>query len=310
LVASKDIIKEFEAWKAKHHKVYLTEEEHGLRLKNFVASMKRIDKLNQQNGARFALNKFSDMSEAEFRSKFLLKNPIRSNGVHPEVKPLSAVGAPASMDWRNTGVVSAVKDQKQCGSCWAFSVTESIETAWMMAKNLKNTTFKPLAPQQIVDCDTTDSGCNGGDPTNAYAYVMSAGGLDYESAYPYTALDGTCSFKKTAVGAQISSWKYATSWEDETTLKANVAQVGPVSICVDAANWQDYAGGVLGSWQCAWVNMLDHCVQLVGYDVSSSNGYWIVRNSWGPDWGEQGFIRLGYGGNTCGLTNEATYPVV
>jgi C1A family cysteine protease len=275
-----------------------------------VNSINRIEEKNELSrgeGATFGLNKFSDMTTEEWRSKYLSKVPT-STGDRNVVAP--KVQAPSTLDWRKSDVVTKVKNQEQCGSCWAFSATETIESAWMMAKKVSNVTFAPLGPQQIVDCDGMDGGCNGGNPYTAYEYVITAGGLDTESAYPYTGTDGTCAFKKGSIGATISNWHYATTEEDEETLKNNVYSAGPLSICVDAANWQDYTGGIMSGWQCAWVNELDHCVQAVGYDTSSSSPYWLVRNSWGTDWGEVGYIRLQYGDNTCGLTNEATYVVV
>jgi len=218
------------------------------------------------------------------------------------------IGGPTTFDWRDHGAVTAVKDQGQCGSCWAFSVTENVESVWILSKGLTNTTLPPLAPQQIVDCDTSDAGCDGGNPPTAYDYIISAGGLDGEKDYPYTAQDGTCSFKASAVVAKISNFKYATSG-DEDTMRDNLASWAPLSICVDARYWQDYTGGIMAEWQCDWVVQLDHCVQAVGYDTTASTPFWIVRNSWGTDWGEAGYIRLQYGANTCGLTDESTSAV-
>jgi len=304
--------KEFEEWKVQHSKVYAAEEE-DTRYENFVTSVRRIAKLNHRGkgqGATFGLNQFSDMSSSEFKAQYLMPSPIKPTK-HTELQPLPEnFQEPNSIDWRTHGVVSAVKNQEQCGSCWAFSATETIESAWMLAKNVKNTTFQPLGPQQIVDCDQSDDGCNGGNPPTAYQYVIGAGGQEPESAYPYTGQDGNCAFQKSKVTVTISNWHYATTEEDEATLKKNVAAKGPLSICVDAANWQDYTGGVMTGWQCAWINELDHCVQAVGYDMTASTPYWLVRNSWSTAWGEAGYIRLSYGDNTCGLTNEATYVVV
>jgi len=311
-VSARDLAKEFEAYKVKFNKVYASDEEHEMRFQNFVSSINRIEAKNVQSageGAQFGLNKFSDMSTEEWSSKYLSKvpeNPKRTKAVTPKVD-----AAPNSVDWRKQGLVTKVKNQEQCGSCWASSATETIESAWMKSKKITNTTMPPLSPQQIVDCDDSDDGCNGGNPYTAYIYVINQGGLDKEVDYPYTGQDGNCAFKRGDVGATISNWHYACSQEDESELKQNVATVGPLSICVDAQNWQDYTGGVMSGWQCAWINLLDHCVQAVGYDLTNSNNpFWIVRNSWGTDWGENGYIRLQYGDNTCGLTNEATYVVV
>jgi len=305
---SADSRKEFEAWKLKYAKVYAADEEE-TRYQNFLASIKIVAHLNERKGgATFGLTKFADMTRSEWKAAYLLPTPITPT---PHTVPSSTSGtAPQTVDWRTKGVVTRVKNQEQCGSCWAFSATETIESAWMMAKNIQNTTFKPLGPQQIVDCDDSDDGCNGGNPPTAYQYVITTGGQETEAAYPYTGQDGTCKFQKSKVEATISDWKYACSEEDETTLKENVATKGPLSICVDAANWQYYQGGVMTGWQCAWINLLDHCVQAVGYDMTASTPYWLVRNSWSTDWGEQGYIRLQYGDNTCGLTNEATYVIV
>jgi len=307
-VLARDLRQEFDSYKTQFSKSYATEEEHEQRFEIFVNAVNRIEAKNEQSqgqGAVFGLNKFSDMAHDEWKAKYLSNVP-RSTSERIVPKPHGA--APQSLDWRTKGLVTAVKNQEQCGSCWAFSATETIESGYMKAKNLVNTTFAPLAPQQIVDCDNTDGGCDGGNPDTAYEYVISAGGQDVASAYPYTGTDGTCAFKPAAIGAKISGWAWACTEEDESTLMKNVAEQGPLSICVDAQNWQDYTGGVMSGWQCAWINVLDHCVQAVGYDLTdSSNQFWIVRNSWGTDWGEMGYIRLQYGDNTCGLTNEASY---
>jgi len=180
----------------------------------------------------------------------------------------------------------------------------------MLKKNISVANFQPLAPQQIVDCDTTDQGCNGGFPASAYQYIESAGGLETETAYPYQGVDGTCRFDKTKVESTIANFKYATTKGDENTLKQNLVSASPLSICVDAANWQDYSSGVMSAWDCCWFCQLDHCVQLVGYDSSASTPFYIVRNSWNTNWGEQGFIRLAMGSNACGLTDYATTSIV
>jgi len=134
--------------------------------------------------------------------------------------------------------------------------------------------------------------------------------METNTAYPYTGQDGTCAFDKTKVIASIKSWKYACNYYQEDTLRGVLVNYAPPSICVDAANWQDYQSGIMTAWECAWINTLDHCVQAVGYDMTGSMPFWIVRNSWGTSWGEQGYIRLQYGDNTCGLTTEASTSTV
>jgi len=301
----------FQQWSTQHGKVYETADETSIRFDNFKETVKRINTNNaytemRGSGAVFGLNKFSDMTPDEFAEKVLMTPFTPVAAEHKEKNMLlPRVTAPDTFDWRNKGAVTAVKDQGQCGSCWAFSVTENIESVWILAKGLNNETLPPLAPQQIVDCDPSDLGCDGGNPPTAYDYVQSAGGLDDEKDYPYTAQDGTCAFKSSAVVAKITGYKYATSG-DEDTMKDNLASWAPLSICVDARYWQDYQSGVMTEWQCDWIVQLDHCVQAVGYDTTASTPFWIVRNSWGADWGENGYIRLQYGTNTCGLTQEST----
>jgi len=309
-----DLYGQFQTWAYRYGKTYTTNGEALLRFQNFKNSLARVNTNNaytksRGSGATFGLNKFSDLSPDEFAERVLMK-PFTP--VSAEIKEKNIltprIGGPTTFDWRDHGAVTAVKDQGQCGSCWAFSVTENVESVWILSKGLTNTTLPPLAPQQIVDCDTSDAGCDGGNPPTAYDYIISAGGLDGEKDYPYTAQDGTCSFKASAVVAKISNFKYATSG-DEDTMKDNLVSWAPLSICVDARYWQDYAGGIMAEWQCDWVVELDHCVQAVGYDLTAGTPFWIVRNSWGTDWGEAGYIRLQYGSNTCGLTDESTSAV-
>jgi len=309
---------EFEQWMAQYSKVYSTPEEKTLRFSNYKATVARVAQKNKEShgvGATFGVTKFADLSPEEFREKILSKPlvPPTDEEIKANLLELDTdvnVKLQATYDWRNYGGVTAVKNQEQCGSCWAFSTTENIESVWMLGKKISNVSMPGLAPQQIVDCDQSDDGCGGGYPTTAYQYVISAGGLEPQSDYPYTAENGACSFKSADVYAKISSWKYACSDENEAQMNTNLQNVAPLSICLDAANWQDYTSGVMTAWQCAWINVLDHCVQAVGINSAASTPYWIVRNSWGADWGINGYIWLEYGANTCGLTQMVTTSVL
>jgi len=243
---------------------------------------------------------------------------IPRNGVVPVATITEDMrsAAPDRLDWTETaGAVSAVKDQAQCGSCWAFSATEGIESGVFQTTGV---TSPSLSPQQIVSCDKTDGGCNGGDLPTAFTYVEGAGGLSEEDAYPYTSLTGRSGrCKKTDINpvVSVSEHKYgvapceggACSSQDEDGLKAALASFGPLSVCVNAETWNGYYGGVLSGECSGSYNSLDHCVQLVGYDTTASTPYWKVRNSWGTSWGEGGFIRLPMGINSCGIADEAMY---
>jgi len=304
------------------NKKYTNIAEFADRFTKFQASLQRIAQGNADGRNVFGVTQFSDLSPEEFRASYLgFKPELTPNAPTMKSRRIREVGAVpkvADVDWRNNGTVTPVKDQGQCGSCWAFSATEAIESAWLMAGNSQQI----LAPQQIVSCDTTDSGCDGGWPTSAYQYVQSAGGIETDAAYPYTSGDngdsGTCSFDQTQVAVQISGFTYATPSceddcdnQDEITLANNLATGGPVSVCVDAETWQDYSGGVLTDCDHAYTD-LDHCVQAVGYHIDSNptNSYWIVRNSWAASWGESGYIRLSFGANTCGLADLATQVTI
>lgn len=223
--------------------------------------------------------------------------------------------APDVVDW---SAHTPVKDQGVCGSCWAFSATEGIEAAVFMATGSSPT----LSAQQIISCDKTDAaGCDGGDIPSALDYVIAAGGIASEKDYPETSMNtgdtGTC---KTAASATVvTGYKYAVppcdggkcDSQDEDSLAAALAKFGPISICVNSgdSHWEFYESGM---WPPAshpdcksdW-DLIDHCVQLVGYDKTASPPYWRVRNSWGSEWGEAGFIRLPMGQNACGIADEA-----
>jgi len=300
-------------------KKYANLEEFVIRYNNYQASVARVEKLNSGlDQPVYGVTKFSDMSADEFKSTMLGFKPNASARTRRH-KPRTVKAGPnnvTSWDWRTHGAVTDVKDQGQCGSCWAFSTAEEIESSWFMGKG----TLPILSEEQIVDCDTVDLGCSGGDTVTAYAYVKQAGGLETEAAYPYTAgggMSGSCNVDG-QFAAQITGFAYATppctdscDKQDEGTLASNLASKGPISICVDAETWQDYMGGVITDNCDHAYTSLDHCVQLVGYDFTdSSNKYWIIRNSWNTNWGEEGYLRVAYGSNLCGIADEATIAEV
>jgi C1A family cysteine protease len=162
-----------------------------------------------------------------------------------------------------------------------------------------------LSAEQITQCDTVSHGCNGGWTEKAYNYVQKAGGLELESDYPYTSYQGTTgSCHATASKFKVAVTGYKTI-SGESGMASYVQKTGPLSVCLDASSWNSYNGGIMKS--CG--KSVDHCVQAVGVDATSS-GYWKVRNSWGTKWGESGFIRLAYGANTCNIANDPTYAFV
>jgi len=290
----------FEGYNKFWNKTHSNTAEKNARFLNFMDNAKKIASLNKNSplGATFGFTKFSDMSLREFKTKmtgFKPKNPIN---IKDRVAKRGIEQAPSqNIDWVAAGKTTPVKNQEQCGSCWAFSATETIESALLMAGQSPQIG----APQMIVDCDSNDSGCNGGDPAEAMSWVIQQGGQDAESCYPYTAQDGNCASSQCTPVNKISSTSSVA--QDEGSIYQALQTSGPLSICCDAEAWQNYNGGILSASQCG--DNVDHAIQLTGYS-SSQGGYWIVRNSWGSSWGENGFIWLQYGQNTCDITSEVT----
>jgi len=305
----------FANFRQKYNKVYPTQVELATRFAIFKRNVQLAKYMNQQAGGdtTYGVTKFMDLTSDEFRAQRLMPkgriNP-RPESKFIEIPHADISALPDSFEWNTQGAVTPVKDQAQCGSCWAFSATEAIESQWFLAGN----PIPTLAPQQIVDCDLNngDEGCNGGDTPTAYEYVIKAGGQDTESAYPYKGVDQTCAFKPAAVAAKITDWTYITKTKNETEMAAKLIVSGPLSICVDASSWQFYYGGVVNSL-CG--TALDHCVMITGFRdqvdwFGSKIPIWNIRNSWGADWGENGYIWVARGSDLCGVAEEVTIPLV
>jgi cathepsin L len=275
----------------------------------FKQNLDYIYNFNKAGNATFklAMNAFGDETHEEFtstRNGYLnIKNDyIRSQNTDKHIKKVPVA---ASVDWRTKGAVTPVKNQQQCGSCWAFSTTGSVEGAHA----IKTGKLVSLSEQQLVDCSTAqgNQGCNGGLMDQAFQYIIANGGICSESAYPYTAQDGSCESSSCTSVATISGFKDVTSM-DETALMAAV-NIGPVSIAIEAdqACFQFYSGGVLSDPSCG--TQLDHGVLVVGYGTDAGTNYWIVKNSWGESWGENGYIRLVRGSDECGIAMQPSYPI-
>jgi len=301
LANDQELLTQFASWGKQFNREYDSDKEFVYRLSVFNETLARIATRNSLGGATFALNQFSDMTPHEFRTTILMVDVPKKTRDLPVAEAPANFEAPAAFDWRSKNAVTPVKDQGQCGSCWAFSATETIESAWIIAGHPQVI----LAPQQLVDCDTTDQGCNGGLPEDAFQYIETCGGQETNAEYPYTAQDGTCKFDKSKVAATVSSHQAGTSGNNEQTLQSNLASISPISIAVDASSWQDYSKGVMTAAECN-PSQIDHAVQLVGYDSTASTPYWIVRNSWAATWGVDGYIWLEMWKNTCLMATDTS----
>lgn len=307
----------FHAFKATYNKQYSSVNEEERRFQIFQQNLAKAAQLDAQDEhASYGVTQFMDLMPEEFRGMYLNKNPKFDN-IETHSKPVDvyqATNIPETYDWRSNtpSVVTPVYNQEQCGSCWAFSATETIESAWALAGNA----LEKFSMQQIVSCDKTSYGCNGGEPYSAYEYIISAGGIESYSSYPYRSGDGvtgSCQFNKADIAAKISNWAWvsrsdvATPKGNETAMMSGSYTYGPLSICVDASTWQYYTGGVVTSG-CG--TQLDHCVQLVGWNSANGVNYWTVRNSWGVTWGNSGYIYVVRDKDMCGIANEVTRVII
>jgi C1A family cysteine protease len=297
----------FNVWMQEHGKTYATVDDEAAAFKTWSAN---DDKIELHNGKRLGYtlghNRFSDMTANEFFGQRLGYKSNGRNGTTPRTMHVATgTSLPTSVDWVSAGAVTSVKNQGQCGSCWSFSAAGAIEGAYKIAGGA----LTDLSEEMLVQCDTTDSGCNGGLMDNAFDWVASHG-IASLADYPYTSTSGTrgtCNSEAEAV-VTVSGHTDVTSG-DEDALKSAVAQQ-PVSVAIEADQsvFQLYSSGVLDSTSCG--TSLDHGVLLVGYgtDASSGKDYWKVKNSWGTTWGEEGYVRLVRGSNMCGIASEASYP--
>jgi C1A family cysteine protease len=293
----------FDQFKREYNRNYSTMDEESRRFTHFIANLKIADERNEAERAEggtaiHGITKFSDLSADEFRNKMLGSDvTMKSNKREfAEVPPYT--GTASAVDWSGK-LTTPVKDQGYCGSCWAFSATEQIESDAMRTLGVSYL----LSAEQITQCDKTSYGCDGGWTEHAYNYVKSVKGLETESNYPYTSYNGATGSCHADSSKEIIGVSGYTTINGETNMANYVLSTGPLSVCIDASTWNSYRGGIMSS--CG--KQVNHCVQAVGVDTSS---YWKVRNSWGTSWGESGYIRLAYGKDMCHITNDPTYVKV
>merc|ERR1711915_58398 len=222
----------------------------------------------------------------------------------------SSISPPDSVDWRTKGVVQPTKDQGKCqGGGYAFAAAGAIESYYA----LETGKLPSFSEQQILDCSESagNKGCEGGMMMDAYDYLKDAGGIQGESAYPYTGQVGDCKFHKENATAAVSGYKMV-KMGSEDDLEETVATVGPVSCLIDGSleSFKDYTGGFYADNRCNSTN-LNHGILVVGYSNVGMKSYWIVKNSFGEEWGEKGYMQLAKDwGNMCGIVSMCTYPTL
>ncbi|XP_040067842.1 procathepsin L-like [Ixodes scapularis] len=308
---------EWEAFKAKYGKSYASEAEEHFRMKVYMKKRQEVSAHNEKyaNGEvsfYLGMNEFSDLPQKEF---VRLRNGYRGKKFVGQPSPRLEPPAdaqdsplPESVDWRVKGAVTPVKNQRRCGSCWAFSATGALEGQYF----IKTGKLVSLSEQNLNDCsgDFGNRGCCGGHVDAAFEYIKTGGGLVTEQSYPYTSKDDVCCFNKSNVGMRVSGFVDIENSEEQ--LKKAVATVGPISVAIDASlpSFKHYMGGMFDEPSCDVLN-LDHAVLVVGYGRADGKDYWLVKNSWGIAWGEEGYIRMSRNkNNQCGIATQASYPLV
>eukprot|EP00742_Colponemidia_sp_Colp-10_P002891 GILJ01003086.1.p1 GENE.GILJ01003086.1~~GILJ01003086.1.p1 ORF type:complete len:371 (+),score=60.00 GILJ01003086.1:172-1284(+) len=297
----------FEDWKQVHRKTYTDEDEHSERYEIFKANVDYIERHNSEgHDFELALNSFADMSRQEFQLTYL--------GYRPDLKQTAAkhvhedddiTALPSQVDWRGKAV-SKVKNQARCGSCWTFAATGALEGL----AAIQSGKVQSFSEQQLIDCvaPSGKEGCNGGFTDDAFKYVEKKG-ISLETEYPYSAKDGACRKDIHSVFSVTGFVDVKPKNEDALAVAVSKQPVA-VAIEADKSAFQFYKSGVFNG-SCG--TKLDHAVLLVGYGEEDGKAYWLVKNSWGPEWGDGGYIKLarhlgGKGAGQCGIALSPSYP--
>jgi len=306
---------DWELFKTQHTKEYKNKDEESLRRVRWERNLKYINQHNKEADAgmhtfRLGMNKYADMTNEEFRMQLNGYSSTPSTVTERTFHVAENIAVPDSVDWRTQGYVTPVKDQGQCGSCWAFSAIASLEGQHFKASGK----LVSLSEQNLVDCSNKQGnmGCDGGLMDQAFTYIKVNKGIDTEAAYPYEANDGKCRFKAANVGASDTGFVDVKSGSESDLVNA-IATIGPISVAIDASqdSFQFYSSGIYYEPDCSSTE-LDHGVTAVGYGTQGTGkDFYIVKNSWSTTWGDQGYIMMSRNKkNNCGIATAASYPTV
>ncbi|CAL9071108.1 unnamed protein product [Musa textilis] len=315
--SEEDVRRMHEEWMAKHRRSYDAVGEKEKRFEVFKDNLRFVDAHNAAaeaggRGFHLGLNRFADLTNEEYRAAYLAARPAatseRNRVASHRYVDHAGDELPASVDWRAEGAVAAVKDQGRCGYGWAFATIAAVEGI----NKIVTGDLMRLSEQELVDCDTAyNLGCNGGIGDYAFAFIIGNGGIDTEEDYPYKGHEDKCNWlRKNAKAVSIDGFEDVPTNDEKALLKAVANQ--PVSVAIEAGSreFQLYRSGVF-TGRCG--TDLDHGAVIVGYGTDHGKDYWIVRNSWGEDWGEAGYIRMERSVNTsagkCGIAMLPSYPV-
>ena len=310
------LFQQFQKFIKKYHKKYESINEFLDRYEVFRRNV--MTTFNEENlGYRTGITKFSDLTQQEFAKTYLNLNydAMAMANFEPTIVKVTNA-APDAWNWQDKGVVANVKDQGSCGSCWAFSTMANLEGQYALGKGV----VKTFSEQQLVDCDTLDSGCNGGLMEYSFTWLKDNGGFNLDTDYPYKGTKQACkSDSSKYVDMKVTGYKKLgneySNWDcvDEEGIKEFLYETGPLAVALNANPLQTYSSGILDKTaaQCP-TSGLNHAVTMVGYgtDTASGKDYWLVKNSWGKSWGESGYFRIRRGNGTCGINCYITSATV
>ncbi|PON56386.1 Cysteine Protease [Parasponia andersonii] len=306
-----------EQWMAQYERTYADNNEKEMRFEIFKNNLNYVENFNKEGNRTYKLgiNTLADLTNEEFLIYFTgFKRPIRSSLSREHnsfmYENLTATDIPTSVDWRNQGAVTDIKDQQRCGCCWSFSAVAAVEGI----TQIKTGNLVSLSEQQLVDCTKGNEGCNGGIMEKAFEFIMQNKGIATEASYPYQERDDlacqTAGNNAVDSTTQITGYEQVPASNEEALLKA--VSVQPVSVGIEASeSFKMYQTGVFSGDDCG--RTLNHAVTIVGYGTTDDGTkYWLVKNSWGKSWGENGYMKIlrdvESTEGVCGIATQASYP--